>query len=67
MCVLVASAVCVEKATFGAYAHILPACYYWIMESCSEHSCGGAEKYIKKKLPDEKTVCSNISQKCFIG
>ena len=67
MCVLVASGVCVEKAIFGAYAHILPVCYYWIMEGCSEHSCGGAEKYIFKKMPDEKMVCSNLHRNVSLG
>ena len=47
-----------EKAAFGAYVHILPVCYYWIMKSYSECSCGGAEKCVKKIcLKKKKKKC----------
>lgn len=44
MHVLVMSGVCVEKATFGACVRIQPVCYYLILKSFLEQSCGGAEK-----------------------
>ena len=37
------------------------------MKSCPECSCGGAEKCVKKNMPDEKTVCSNLHRNVSLG